>query len=161
MRLTTRTNLAARVLMSCAVNDGVVLRSADIAQRTNASLNHMLQIVNALQEHGFIETLRGRTGGLRLARPAVDISMGDVFRVFESRIAFAECFDLATNTCPLVSTCRLRGFLSSAVEAFFRELDKVTLADLCADNCGLSALLGFHGIRSTMCKGQGAQLVPR
>ena len=160
MRLTTRTNLAARVLMSCAVNDGIVLRSADIAQRTNASLNHMLQIVNTLQDHGFIETLRGRTGGLRLARPAADISMGEVFRIFEGRIAFAECFDPSTNTCPLVSTCRLRGFLSRAVEAFFQELDGVTLADLCADNCGLAALLSFHSRGSSICKGQDSQVAP-
>jgi Rrf2 family nitric oxide-sensitive transcriptional repressor len=160
MRLTTRTNLAARVLMSCAVNDGVIVRSMDIAQRTNASLNHMLQVVNTLQEHGFIETLRGRTGGLRLARPAADISIGEVFRIFEGRIAFAECFDPATNTCPLVSTCRLRGFLTRAVEAFFHELDLVTLADLCADNCGLSALLSFHGSRNPICKGQDPQFLP-
>lgn len=141
MRLTTRTNLATRVLMSCAVNDGVILRSADIAKRTNASLNHMLQVVNTLQEHGFIETIRGRSGGLRLARAPTQISMGDLFRLFEGNIAFAECFDAATNTCPLHSTCRLRGFLARAVEAFFHEMDMVTLADLVTGNCGLSALL--------------------
>ncbi len=154
MRLTTRTNLATRVLMSCAVNDGVILRSADIAQRTNSSLNHMLQVVNTLQEHGFIETLRGRTGGLRLARPAADISMGDVFRIFEGRIAFAECFEPETNTCPLVSTCRLRGFLTRAVEAFFHEMDMVTLADLVTGNCGLAALLNLEGRAIVACHPQ-------
>jgi Rrf2 family nitric oxide-sensitive transcriptional repressor len=154
-----RTNLAARVLMSCAVNDGVIIRSTDIAQRTNASLNHVLQVVNTLQDLGFIETLRGRTGGVRLARPATDISIGEVFRIFESRIAFTECFDLATNTCPLVSTCRLRGFLTRAVEAFFHELDMVTLADLVSGNCGLSALLSFHVRHRPICKGQGAHFV--
>jgi Rrf2 family transcriptional regulator, nitric oxide-sensitive transcriptional repressor len=154
MRLTTRTNLATRVLMSCAVNDGVILRSADIAQRTNASLNHMLQVVNVLQEHGFIETLRGRTGGLRLARAPAQISMGDVFRIFEGNIAFAECFDLETNTCPLHATCRLRGFLTRAVEAFFYEMDLVTLADLVTGNCGLEALLTFKGRFDVTCQTQ-------
>jgi len=143
MRLTMRTNLATRVLMSCAVNEGEVLRSADIAARTNASLNHMLQVVNTLQEHGFIETIRGRTGGLRLARPAAQISMGAVFRTFEGTIAFAECFDPATNTCPLHSVCRLRSYLLRAVEAFFHEMDMVTLADLVAGNCGLQELLSL------------------
>jgi Rrf2 family transcriptional regulator, nitric oxide-sensitive transcriptional repressor len=152
MRLTTRTNLATRVLMSCAVNDGAILRSADIAQRTNASLNHMLQVVNTLQEHGFIETLRGRTGGLRLARAPAKISMGDVFRLFEGNIAFAECFDPATNTCPLHSTCRLRGFLTRAVEAFFHEMDLVTLDDLVTGNCGLAALLSFEGRFGAPCQ---------
>lgn len=155
MRLTTRTNLATRVLMSCAVNDGVILRSADIAQRTNASLNHLLQVVNILQEQGFIETLRGRTGGLRLARAPAQISMGDVFRVFEGRIAFAECFDLDTNTCPLHSACRLRGFLARAVEAFFHEMDLVTLADLVTGNCGLEALLNLEGRFSPSCNARG------
>ena len=154
MRLTTRTNLATRVLMSCAVNDGVILRSADLAQRTNASLNHMLQVVNTLQEHGFIETIRGRTGGLRLARPAEEISLGDVFRIFEGRIAFAECFDPETNTCPLHSTCRLRSYLTRAVEAFFHEMDMVTLADLVTGNCGLAALLNMEGRFALACNSQ-------
>lgn len=141
MRLTTRTNLATRVLMACAVNDGVTLRSADIAARTNASLNHMLQVVNTLQEFGFVQTIRGRTGGLRLARPAGQIVMGHVFRVFEANIAFAECFDPSTNTCPLISTCRLKSYLARAIEAFFHEMDQVSLHDLVSGNCGLSALL--------------------
>ena len=141
MRLTTKTNLAARVLMSCAVNDGVTLRSAEIAQTCNASLNHLLQVVHALQTHGFIKTLRGRSGGLRLARPAAQISMGAVFRVFESGMPFAECFAPETNTCPLPEACRLRGYVSRAVEAFYHELDMVTLEDLTKGNCGLAALL--------------------
>ena len=141
MRLTTKTNLAARILMACAVNEGLTLRSAEIAQACNASLNHLLQVVNALQAHGFIETLRGRSGGLRLARPAAQISMGDVFRVFEAGTPFAECFDPETNTCPLSATCRLRGYVARAVEAFYHELDMVTLADLTQGNCGLTALL--------------------
>ncbi|TVQ03095.1 MAG: MarR family transcriptional regulator, partial [Roseinatronobacter sp.] len=62
MRLTTRTNLAMRVLMACGVNEGEKLRTADIAARCNASVHHLLQVVNVLQDHGFVETQRGRTG---------------------------------------------------------------------------------------------------
>jgi Rrf2 family nitric oxide-sensitive transcriptional repressor len=141
MRLTTKTNLAARVLMACAVNDGITLRSAEIAQTCNASLNHLLQVVNALQASGFVETMRGRSGGLRLTRPAAEISIGAVFRVFESGMPFAECFSPDTNTCPLTETCRLRGYIARAVEAFYHEMDMVTLADLTKGNCGLAALL--------------------
>ncbi|MDO9524778.1 MAG: Rrf2 family transcriptional regulator [Gemmobacter sp.] len=141
MRLTTKTNLAARTLMACAVNDGITLRSAEIAHACNASLNHLLQVVNALQAHGFVETIRGRNGGLRLARPPAQISIGEVFRIFEAGVPFAECFAPDTNTCPLSSTCRLRGYVSRAVEAFYHELDMVTLADLTKGNCGLIALL--------------------
>ena len=141
MRLTIRTNLAARVLMFCAVNDGRIVRTAEIARQCNASLNHLLQVVHVLQENGFVDTLRGRTGGLRLARPMAQISVGQVFRVLESGTPFAECFDPATNTCPLAGPCRLRDCLRRAVEAFFRELDTVSLADLVQGNCGLRDIL--------------------
>ncbi|MDM7931485.1 Rrf2 family transcriptional regulator [Tabrizicola sp.] len=150
MRLTTKTNLAARVLMACAVNDGLTLRSSEIAQTCNASLNHLLQVVNALQASGFVETIRGRNGGLRLARPADQISIGEVFRVFEASVPFAECFAPDTNTCPLSASCRLRGYVARAVEAFYHELDMVTLADLTKGNCGLAGLLAVpDGLRRT------------
>jgi len=151
MRLTTKTNLAARVLMACAFNRGRTLRTSEIAQVSNASLNHLLQVVNGLQAHGFIETLRGRHGGLRLARPPEQISIGAVFRVFEAGHPFAECFDAETNTCPLSTGCRLRGFIARAVEAFYHELDMVTLEDLTRGNCGLEALLNVPETLSNTC----------
>lgn len=151
MRLTTKTNLAARVLMACAFNRGKTLRTSDIAQVSNASLNHLLQVVNGLQAHGFIETLRGRYGGLRLARPPEQVSIGAVFRIFEAGHPFAECFDAETNTCPLSTECRLRGYIARAVEAFYHELDMVTLEDLTRGNCGLEALLNVPETLSNTC----------
>ncbi|WP_400082082.1 RrF2 family transcriptional regulator [Yoonia sp. R78084] len=141
MRLTTRTNLAARILMACAVNDGVTVRTSEIAEKCNASTHHLLQVVNLLQSNGFVETIRGRTGGLRLARSMDQISIGAVFRVFEGGVPFAECFDTEANSCPLSPTCRLRSYISRALEAFYHELDMVTLSDLVKGNCGLTALL--------------------
>lgn len=152
MRLTTRTNLATRVLMFCAVNEGRIVRTAEIAQCCNASVNHLLQVVGLLQDNGFVETLRGRAGGLRLARPMERISIGEVFRIFESGVPFAECFDLQANTCPLTASCRLRGFLARAIEAFYHELDLVTLKDLVQGNCGLHALLDMRAAMVTECK---------
>lgn len=143
MRLTIRTNLATRVLMCCAVNAGRTLRSADIAEACNASGNHLAQVIHQLQVQGFVATQRGRSGGLQLARPASEISIGRVFRLFESGVPFAECFAPDTNTCPLVSSCRLRSFIARAVEAFYAELDQVTLHDLVQDNCGLEGLLAM------------------
>jgi Rrf2 family nitric oxide-sensitive transcriptional repressor len=151
MRLTTKTNLAARVLMACAVNDKTTLRSAEIAQTCNASLNHLLQVVSALQANGFVETIRGRNGGLRLARSPAEISMGEVFRIFEAGVPFAECFAPETNTCPLSLSCRLRSFVSRAIEAFYHELDMVTLADLTKGNCGLAALLSVPNSLRSAC----------
>jgi Rrf2 family nitric oxide-sensitive transcriptional repressor len=151
MRLTTKTNLAARVLMACAYNRGKTMRTSDIALVSNASLNHLLQVVNGLQAYGFIETLRGRHGGLRLARPPEQVSMGAVFRVFEAGHPFAECFDAETNTCPLSTECRLRGYIARAVEAFYHELDMVTLEDLTRGNCGLEALLNLPDTLADAC----------
>jgi Rrf2 family nitric oxide-sensitive transcriptional repressor len=141
MRLTIRTNLATRVLMACAVNDGQVVRTADIAKKCNASTNHLLQVVNLLQTSGFVETIRGRSGGLRLARAAQLISVGQVFRVFEAGVPFAECFDPTMNSCPLIASCRLRDYIRRALDSFYHELDMVTLADLVLGNCGLATLL--------------------
>ncbi len=160
MRLQLRTNLAVRVLMACAVNDGRTLRTAEIADHCNASLNHMLQVVSLLQTRGFVITQRGRSGGLRLARPMEEISVGKVFRLFEAGVPFAECFDPATNTCPLASECRMRSYIARAIEAFYHELDLVTLADLVKGNCGLSALLDIgQGLRGA-CRAPGAAAEP-
>ncbi|MFX0547069.1 RrF2 family transcriptional regulator [Roseovarius sp. S1116L3] len=153
MRLTTRTNLASRILMACAVNDGALVRTADIAEKCNASSNHTQQVVNLLQSNGFVETIRGRSGGLRLARPMDRISVGQVFRVFEASVPFAECFADTTNTCPLADTCRLRHFIARAVEAFYHELDMVTLADLVKGNCDLAALLDMRPAPALACAG--------
>lgn len=141
MRLTIRTNLAARVLMYCAVNAGRLVRSSDIALSCNASTNHMAQVIHKLQLGGFVETQRGRQGGLQLARPPEEISIGTLFRTFEAGVPFTECFDPESNSCPIAADCRLQRYLTRAVEAFYAELDTVSLKDLVQGNCGLHKLL--------------------
>ncbi|MBU2993849.1 Rrf2 family transcriptional regulator [Octadecabacter sp. 1_MG-2023] len=151
MRLTTRTNLAARTLMFCAVNDRDLVRTSDIAERCNSSTNHVARVVQNLQVEGFVDTVRGRTGGIRLARRPDQISIGAVFRVFETEIPFAECFDKERNTCPLATTCRLRSYVARALEAFYHELDLVTLDDLVRGNCGLVELLAMKPELAVEC----------
>lgn len=141
MRLTMRTNLAMRALMFCAVNSGRTVRKAEIAETCNVSANHLGLVISHLSQHGFIQTLRGRSGGIQLARPADEISVGEVIRVFESCLPFAECFDGAENECPLKSWCKLRGLLGEALEAFYATLDPVTIADLTGENTGLCDVL--------------------
>ncbi|WGW02861.1 RrF2 family transcriptional regulator [Tropicibacter oceani] len=157
MRLTTRTNLAARTLMFCAVNDGQLVRTSDIARRCNASVNHIARVVQQLQAEGYLETVRGRSGGIRLARPGQRISIGAVFRIFETDIPFAECFDAQRNTCPLAQTCRLRTYVVRALEAFYHELDMVTLDDLVRGNCGLNDLLAMHPVPPGPCSDRPLQ----
>ncbi|MFN3938278.1 MAG: RrF2 family transcriptional regulator [Gemmobacter sp.] len=141
MRLTTRTNLAMRALMFCAVNPGRTVRKQDIAAACNASENHLAQVIHALGQKGFLATMRGRGGGLTLARPAEQIRVGAVFRALESRVPFTECFANGSDSCPLRGCCRLRCLLNEAVEAFYERLDRVTLQDLVASNDQLEDLL--------------------
>jgi Rrf2 family nitric oxide-sensitive transcriptional repressor len=129
-----------RTLMYCAVNTGRNIRTSEVAKATNASENHLGQVINMLGQKGFIETVRGRGGGIRLAREADDITVGGVFRVFEAGVPFAECFSEGDCTCPLISVCRLKGALGEALMAFYRSLDKITLASLVQDNTGLKTL---------------------
>jgi len=140
MRLTMRTNLAMRILMHCAVRTPEKIRSADVARVCNASVHHVAQVVHRLETKGFLKTTRGRGGGMTLARPATGISVGEVFREFESAVPFTECFNAETNTCPLSVACHLRGLLCNVLEGFYQELDKVTLAELVDGNTSLEAL---------------------
>ena len=152
MRLTTRTNLALRTLMVCAVNDGKIVRKQDVAAIVNASENHLAQVVNRLAQIGFIVTMRGRHGGFHLARSPAEISVGSVFRAFEADLPFIECFS-AANTCPLRPACRMGRHLERAVEAFYATLDPLTLADLTECNSGLEAILALDTARArTGCR---------
>ncbi|MCB1362193.1 MAG: Rrf2 family transcriptional regulator [Rhodobacter sp.] len=142
MRLTTRTNLALRTLMVCAVNPDRIIRKSDVAEAINASENHLAQVVNQLGQAGFINTLRGRHGGFSLARPAEEISVGEVFRAFEAELPFMECMT-SENTCPLKGACRMSGHLLRAIEAFYASLDPVMLNELTTCNDGLEAILAM------------------
>lgn len=145
MRVTKRTNIAVRVLMYCAVHSSRLVTKADIARACNASEHHLGQIVNQLAQLGYLETRRGRHGGLRLGRAPDQISLGPLFRAFESKAPLAECFQEVGNTCPLVDSCRLRQVLIAAAESFYSALDPVTLESLVLDNGGLAQLFGLDG----------------
>ncbi|RWR14692.1 RrF2 family transcriptional regulator [Paenirhodobacter populi] len=160
MRLTIRTNLAMRCLMFCAVNNDRIVRKHDIANLCNASENHLAQVVNTLAQQGFIETQRGRSGGMRLARPMDQIGVGEVLRAFEATLPFAECFDPEANTCPLSEACLFRDALSVAIEAFYRAMDDWTIGDLVRDNAALDRLLALPGGRGLPICGRGEARMP-
>ena len=100
MRITKRTNIAVRLLMYCALNEGRLVTKSEIAQRCNISENHLAQVVNQLSQLGFLKTQRGRNGGLNLSRSAADICIGDVFRQVEGGLPMVECFADVDNTLP-------------------------------------------------------------
>lgn len=140
MRITKRTNIAIRLLMFCAANPDRLVTKTEIAARCNTSESHLAQVVNRLAQMGFLRTQRGRTGGMMLARPVAQISVGEVFRRLEENVPVAECFADVDNTCPLTECCRLRPALGDAMEAFYQRLDAVTLDTLV---CGNDALLSM------------------
>ena len=141
MRVTKRTNIAMRVLMYCAANEGHLVPKADIATRCNASENHLAQVIHQLAQLNVLYTQRGRNGGLSLAHSPKDIVIGDIFRAIEGPVPIVECFADADDSCPLVASCRLRGALTAAAESFYEHLDEITLADLVCDNVQLLDLL--------------------
>ena len=141
MRVTKRTNIAIRILMFCAANDGRLVTKSEIADRCNASENHLAQVINQFGQLGFLRTQRGRNGGLMLGRPATEIHIGDVFRSLEASVPLAECFADVDNTCPLTEACRLRLALADAAEAFFAHLDQVSLDSLVCGNDRLLEIL--------------------
>jgi Rrf2 family nitric oxide-sensitive transcriptional repressor len=143
VQLTLRSNNAMRLMMYCAINDGRLAPVGEIARACNMSESHLGKIANVLAADGFVETVRGRGGGVRLARPPSEINIGAVVRRTEIGACFLECLDPKTNTCPLVEACRFRTIVGHALSAFLAVLDGYTLADLVAEPEGLRAALGL------------------
>ena len=141
MRLTRHTDNALRALTYLAMQDGAPARITDIARRMGMSEDHVAKVIARLAELGFVTTLRGRTGGVKLARPAAAIVVGDVVRATEDNMALVECFDPATNQCPIAPACVLARALDEALESFLAVLDRYTVADLVTKPRALTRLL--------------------
>lgn len=141
MRITKRTNIAIRLLMYCTANQDRLVTKAEIADCCNVSENHLAQVINQLSQLNYLDTHRGRNGGMTLARPAGAIRIGDVFRDIEGGLPIAECFADADNSCPLVESCRLRVALTDAAQAFYASLDEISLDGLVCDNTDLLKIL--------------------
>ncbi len=140
MRLNLQTDYALRLLMHLAANSSGLVTIAEVASRFRISHAHLMKVAYLLGKAGFVQTIRGRAGGMRLARPASDIGVGDVLRQMEGDIHLVDCFGSAPDACVISRACRLKGVLNEAVEAFLGVLDRYTLADLSA-NPRLQALL--------------------
>jgi Rrf2 family nitric oxide-sensitive transcriptional repressor len=141
MRLTNYSDYALRLLIYAAVRHGSSVTITEVSKAYGISKNHLMKVAHALALAGFLETTRGRNGGLRLAKLAKDINIGQVVRFTEADSALVECFDPATNTCVIMRACRLKHVLRQALEDFFTRLDQFTLADLVVDQRSLQLLL--------------------
>lgn len=129
MRLTAFTDFGLRALMRMAGEPARTFTAEEIAREFAISRNHLTKVVRDLAGAGFVETQRGAGGGMRLARPAEAITLGQVVRALEERHAMVECFRADGGACVLTPQCRLKGRLAAAREAFLGELDATSLAE--------------------------------
>jgi len=140
MRLNLQSDYALRMLMHLAANPDRMVTVRDVADRFRISQNHLTKVAYLLGKEGLIHTVRGRSGGLRLARTPESIRVGDVVRRMEGDIHMVACFSNEPGSCAISGACRLKGALHEALDAFLGVLDRYTLADL-SKNPRLRALL--------------------
>jgi Rrf2 family nitric oxide-sensitive transcriptional repressor len=142
MRLTQFTDYSLRVLIYLGLNsDGGLCTIRDIADHYRISENHLMKVVHGLSCLGYVDAVRGRGGGLRLARDPRAIAIGQVIRETEDDLAVVECFDPARNECCITDACALRHALAEARQAFFAVLDGYALSDLLRPKAKLARLL--------------------
>lgn len=145
MNLKKYTDYALRVLIITAMKPEEELASIkEISETFYISQHHLGKIVYELNKLDYIETIRGRNGGIRLAKPPEKINVGKVVREFEDDFALLECFDKEINHCVISPACRLKQVLHKALQAFFEVLDQYTVKDLVVNDNELLRLLGMR-----------------
>lgn len=146
MRLTTMTDYALRLLMYLGRNPDRLCTIAEVAVAHGISEAHLMKITHQLGTGGWIETLRGKGGGIRLARGPEQINIGDVVRGVESDFRLVECFATGSQ-CTLSGECGLAGIVEDALAAFHAHLDRHTLADILSPGPGTQTQAGVSIVR--------------
>jgi Rrf2 family nitric oxide-sensitive transcriptional repressor len=142
MQLTRYTDYSLRLLMLLGLRSDELLTIQRVSDAYGISRNHLVKIVNHLASLGFVQTNRGRKGGIRLAVAPEKIVVGHLVRELEPTLKIAECFDEEKNQCVIASACMLKPALRDALQAFLKVLDEYTLADLISSRRELGLSLG-------------------
>lgn len=142
MRLTLYTDYSLRTLIYLGTKEDNQLSTIqEISDAYNISKNHLMKITHQLGQLGYIETIRGRGGGIRLAIDPKTITLGEIVRQTEEDFHLVECFDKENNLCKIAPACQLKGVLYEALEAYLAVLDRYSLEDFLHSKEKLRALL--------------------
>jgi Rrf2 family transcriptional regulator, nitric oxide-sensitive transcriptional repressor len=141
MRLTTFTDYSLRVLMFVATHPEGRTTIAEIARTYDISEHHLTKVVHFLGKSGYLENIRGRGGGLMLARAPTAINVGELVKLTEGGDVPAECFEHKTNACAITADCKLKFALAEAVDAFYAALRRYTLEDVVKNRKALAKVL--------------------
>lgn len=133
MQLTSFTDYGLRSLMYLAAHPDRLSSVREIAEHYGISRNHLVKIVHHLALLGYINSSKGKGGGIMLAQDAKTLRLGDLVMKLETNMNLVECFDRETNTCRMVSACQLKHYLFEASQSFIATLNKYTLADAVKD----------------------------
>ena len=149
MRLTLHTDYALRVLMFVAVKGDAMSTIAETVERFDISRGHVMKVVHRLGQKGYLETIRGKKGGIRLARKPAQINVGAVVRDMEEELAVLGCLE-GEGYCRIEQCCVLKSALRDATNAFLATLDGYTLEDLVRPRRALTRLLGIEARSATL-----------
>ncbi len=127
--------------MYLSLHGQTLVRIKTISEAYGISENHVVKVVQHLVRLGYVASVRGRSGGIRLAKDPETIGLGDVFRKTEPSLKLLTCFDKEHNTCPIVSVCDLQHVFQQAMKGFLDELDKKTLGDLMGPRRAMATVL--------------------
>jgi Rrf2 family nitric oxide-sensitive transcriptional repressor len=140
MRLSLQTDYALRALIHLAASETGSVSAPAMARAYGISQNHLVKVLQRLGKLGYVGSVRGRGGGVRLTKAPEAIGVGEIVRQLES-LAVVECFT-PQNTCPIAPACRLAAGLGEAMEAYLAVLDRYTIADVTANRGELMRILG-------------------
>lgn len=135
------------MLMHVALRAPSLTTVGEIAQAFHLSATHLNKVAQTLAASGYLQTVRGRSGGLRLVREPESIRLGQVAMNTEPDFQMAPCMSASGDSCPIYDPCLLRSVLSQATNSFIAELDKWTLADLIQKQQPLLLAIDLAGMK--------------
>jgi len=145
VQLTSYTDYAFRVLIALACVAPEKLTAGEISESYGISLNHLLKVVQQLAELGYVETTRGKSGGIRLLAEPTELTLGTIVRQMEPELGVVSCLRKGEHPCAIVPACRLKSILSEATAQFLVGLDAYTLADITKGKPRVMRLLKLGG----------------